>query len=56
MSKHTRPRVVDGGDGLKIWRVAANVLDKESRTERQGAALQLGRGGGGLGEGLNNSP
>jgi hypothetical protein len=24
-----RPQVVDGGDGLKIWRVAANILNKQ---------------------------
>jgi hypothetical protein len=24
-----RPRVADGGDGLQIWRVAANILNKE---------------------------
>jgi hypothetical protein len=24
-----RPRVVDGGDGLQIWRVVANILHKQ---------------------------
>jgi hypothetical protein len=24
------PQVVDGGDGLQIWRVAANILSKDS--------------------------
>jgi len=24
-----RPRVADGGDGLQIWRVVANVLNKQ---------------------------
>jgi hypothetical protein len=27
-----RPQVADGGDSLKFWRVAANTLNKESRT------------------------
>jgi hypothetical protein len=27
-----RPRVADGGEGLRIWRVAANILNKQSRT------------------------
>jgi hypothetical protein len=27
-----RPRVVDGGDGFQIWKVAANILNKQSRT------------------------
>jgi len=26
----TRPGVADGGDGLQIWMVAANILIKES--------------------------
>jgi hypothetical protein len=28
------PRVADGGDGLQIWRVAANVWNKQSRTDK----------------------
>jgi hypothetical protein len=24
-----RPQVVDGGDGIQIWRVAANILNKQ---------------------------
>jgi hypothetical protein len=31
-----RPRVADGGDGLQIWRVAANILNKQSRTADEG--------------------
>jgi hypothetical protein len=31
-----RPRVAGGGDGLQIWRVAANMLNKQS-----GAASSL---------------
>lgn len=27
--------VADGGDGLQIWRVAANILSKESRTTKK---------------------
>jgi hypothetical protein len=27
-----RPQVADGGDGLQIWRGAANILNKQSRT------------------------
>jgi hypothetical protein len=28
----TRPQVANGGDGLQIWGVAANILNKQSRT------------------------
>jgi hypothetical protein len=31
-----RPQVADGGDGLQIWRVAANILNKQSRTIDKG--------------------
>jgi hypothetical protein len=27
-----RPQVADEGDGLHIWRVAANILNKQLRT------------------------
>jgi len=27
-----RPQVVDGGDGLQIWRVAVNILNKQLRS------------------------
>jgi hypothetical protein len=27
-----RPQVADGGDALQIWRVSANILNKQSRT------------------------
>jgi hypothetical protein len=37
-----RPQVVDGGDGLQIWRVAANVLNKQSRTADRGWSSSLG--------------
>jgi hypothetical protein len=26
-----RPQVVDGGDGLQIWKIPANILNKQSR-------------------------
>jgi hypothetical protein len=41
-----RPQVVHGGDGLQIWRVAANVLNKQSRTADRGwfCSLDAGRG------------
>jgi hypothetical protein len=28
----TRPQVAGGGDALKLWRAAANILNKQSRT------------------------
>jgi hypothetical protein len=34
-----RPQVAGRGDGLQIWRVAANILNKQSRTA---GGLQLG--------------
>jgi hypothetical protein len=39
-----RPRVADGGDGLQIWRVAASILNKQSRTADRGGppAWRLG--------------
>jgi hypothetical protein len=27
-----RPQVAGGGDGLQVWRVAANILNKQSWT------------------------
>jgi hypothetical protein len=33
-----RSRVADTGDGLQVWRVAANVLNKQSRTADRGVA------------------
>jgi hypothetical protein len=35
-------RVVDEGDGLQIWRVTANILNKQSRKAEKGLVLQLG--------------
>jgi hypothetical protein len=31
-----RPQVADEGDGLQIWRVAANILNKQLRTADKG--------------------
>jgi hypothetical protein len=31
-----RPQVADGGHGLQIWKVTANVLNKQSRTADKG--------------------
>jgi hypothetical protein len=41
-----RPQVADGEDGLQIWRVAANILNKQSRTADKGwpSSLVVGRG------------
>jgi hypothetical protein len=41
-----RPRVADRGDGLHIWRVAANILNKQSRTADSGWSSSLGFGWG----------
>jgi hypothetical protein len=45
------PQVADGGEGLQIWRVAANTLNKQSRTADKGWPSSLG-----VGWGANNSP
>jgi hypothetical protein len=36
-----RPQVADGGDGLRIWRAAANILYKESRAADKGLSSSL---------------
>jgi hypothetical protein len=46
-----RPRVAHRGDGLQIWRVAANILNKQSRTADSGWYSSLG-----VGRGANNPP
>jgi hypothetical protein len=46
---HTQ--VVDGGDSLQIWRVAANILTKQSQTADSGWSSSLGAG-----QGANNPP
>jgi hypothetical protein len=45
------PQVADEGDGLQIWRAAANVLNKQSRTVDKGWSSSLT-----IGRGANNSP
>jgi hypothetical protein len=44
-----RPQVADGGDGLQIWMVAANILNKQSRAADKGWSSSLG-----VGRGANN--
>jgi hypothetical protein len=41
-----RPQVANGGEGLQIWTVAANILNKQSRTADKGwpSSLGVGRG------------
>jgi hypothetical protein len=46
-----RPRVADGGDVLQIWRVAVNILSKQSRTASKGWSSSLG-----VGREANNNP
>jgi hypothetical protein len=41
-----RPQVANGGDGLQIWRVAANILNKQSRTADRGDPPAWGLSGG----------
>jgi hypothetical protein len=45
-----RPQVADGGDALQLWRVAVNILNKQSRTTDKGWSSSLG-----FGRGANNS-
>jgi hypothetical protein len=42
-----RLHVADGGEGLQIWGVAVNILNKQSRTVDKGwsSSLVIGRGG-----------
>jgi hypothetical protein len=37
-----RPQVLDGGDTFQVWRVAANILNKQSRTADKGWSSSLG--------------
>jgi hypothetical protein len=46
-----RPQVADGDEGLQIWRVAANILNKQSRTADRGWPSSLG-----VGHRANNPP
>jgi hypothetical protein len=45
-----RPQVADGGDLLQFWRVAANILNKQSQIADKGWSSSLG-----VGRGANNS-
>jgi hypothetical protein len=45
-----RSQVADGGDALQVWRVAANILNKQSRTADKEWSSSLG-----VGRGDNNS-
>jgi hypothetical protein len=40
-----RPRVLEGGDGLQIWRIDANILNKEYQAASKGwsSSLEVGR-------------
>jgi hypothetical protein len=40
------PQVADGGNDRQIWRVTANVLNKQSRTADKGWSSSLGVGRG----------
>jgi hypothetical protein len=42
------PQVADGGDGLQICRVGANILNKQSWKANKAWASRLGVGWGGL--------
>jgi hypothetical protein len=45
-----RPQVAEGGDALQVWRVAADILNKKSRTAYKGWSFRLG-----VGRGAKNS-
>jgi hypothetical protein len=49
-----RAQIADGGDGLQIWRVAANILNKQTRTADKGWASSLGVGLGPYNSSLKN--
>jgi hypothetical protein len=37
-----RPQVADGGDGLQLWRVATDILNKQLQTAEYGLSSCLG--------------
>jgi hypothetical protein len=39
-----RPQVADGGNGLRLWKVAANTMNKKPRTADNGLSSSLGIG------------
>jgi hypothetical protein len=43
---HNSPFAADGGDSFQIWKVDANVLNKQSRTAYKGWGLSWGVGRG----------
>jgi hypothetical protein len=45
-----RPQVAHGGDAFQLWRVDANILNRQSRTADKGWSSRLG-----VGRGANNS-
>jgi hypothetical protein len=40
----SRPRSADGGDGLQMWRFAANILNNQSRIADKGRFSSFGAG------------
>jgi len=38
------PKVADGGEGLWIWSVAVNTINKQSQTANKGWSSSLGIG------------
>jgi hypothetical protein len=50
-----RPQVADGGDGVHIWRVAANILKNSRRQPTGGDLAAWGLGGGQTTHHRNNS-
>jgi hypothetical protein len=38
-----RPWIANGGDGLQIWRVTTNILNKQSREAEKGWSSSLGQ-------------
>jgi hypothetical protein len=47
---NVHPQVEDGGDGVQIWRVAVNILNKQLQTAYLGWSSSLG-----VWRGANNS-
>jgi len=44
----TRHRVADGENGLHTWKVAASMLNKQSRTAEKGMVLRFRDWAGGI--------
>jgi hypothetical protein len=40
----TRRKVTDGGYGFQLWKVAVNILNKQSRTTNKGCSPNFGVG------------